>query len=198
MKDTKFIKRLNSNIKENINLKNKIKYKYRELKLIVEIIYNTIKSGNKVFICGNGGSAADAQHLAAEFLVRLKSSTNRRPYPLLSLALDTSTITACANDLGFENLFARNLRALANDKDSLIVISTSGNSKNIIKVLDTAKKMKIISIGLLGNKGGKARKIVNYPLIVPSKNVARIQEAHIFLGHFILSEVEKKLIREKN
>ncbi|MBC8303570.1 MAG: SIS domain-containing protein, partial [Pelagibacterales bacterium] len=164
---------------------------------IIEIIYITISKGHKVFICGNGGSAADAQHLSAEFLVRLKPKNNRKAYPLISLALDTSTITACGNDYGFENIFSRNLSALAIKNDILIIISTSGNSKNILKVLNMAKKMSVKTVGFLGNNGGKARTKVDIPLIVPSKNVARIQETHIFLGHFILEQVEKKLLKKK-
>lgn len=197
MIDTKLRKKLKSDILENIKVKKKIINHSKVIKNIIEIIYDTINSGNKVFICGNGGSAADAQHLSAEFLVRLKPTNNRRAYPLISLALDTSTITACGNDYGFEKLFARNLSAIANKNDLLFVISTSGNSKNIIMVLDMAKKMNVKSVGFLGNSGGKAKTKVDIPLIVPSKNVARIQETHIFLGHFILEQVEKLLLNKK-
>lgn len=197
MIDTKLRKKLKSDILENIKVKKKIINLSKVIGNIIEIIYDTINSGNKVFICGNGGSAADAQHLSAEFLVRLKPTNNRRAYPLISLALDTSTITACGNDYGFEKLFARNLSAIANKNDLLFVISTSGNSKNIIMVLDMAKKMNVKSVGFLGNSGGKAKTKVDIPLIVPSKNVARIQETHIFLGHFILEQVEKLLLNKK-
>lgn len=197
MIDIKIKKKLQSDILDSIKVKKKIINRFKIIKKVIEIIYDTINKGHKVFICGNGGSAADAQHLSAEFLVRLKPTNNRKAYPLISLALDTSTITACGNDYGFENLFARNLSALANKNDLLIIISTSGNSKNIIKVLDMAKKMSIKSVGFLGNNGGKAKTRVNIPLIVPSKNVARIQETHIFLGHFILEQVEKQLLKKK-
>ena len=110
-------------------------------------IFKTIKNGGKIFICGNGGSAADAQHLSAEFLIRLRPNVNRKPYPVISLAQDVSTITACGNDLGFEKIFERNLMALGSKKDLLLVISTSGNSKNIINVLKYAKKKKNFLIG---------------------------------------------------
>lgn len=160
-------------------------------------IFKTIKNGGKIFICGNGGSAADAQHLSAEFLIRLRPNVNRKPYPVISLAQDVSTITACGNDLGFEKIFERNLMALGSKKDLLLVISTSGNSKNIINVLKYAKKKKIFSLGFLGNKGGIAKKYTNHSIIVPSTNTARIQEVHIFLGHFILEQVENLLIKKK-
>ena len=160
-------------------------------------IFSNIKKKGKIMLCGNGGSAADAQHLAAEFLIRLKPKLNRQPIPAITLAQDTSTITACCNDYKFEIQYARCLEALGRINDTLIVISTSGNSKNILNVLKQAKKMKIFTIGFLGSKGGKAKKLCNIPLIVESDNTARIQESHIFLGHYILGEVEKNLIKSK-
>lgn len=185
-------------IHKKIELDKSILSLNKEINLAIEKIYKILKNGGKVFLCGNGGSAADAQHIAAEFLVRLRPKINRKPFPVISLATDTSTITACANDYGYEYIFKRNLEALATNKDLLIAISTSGNSKNIIKVLKYAKKNKIFSIGFLGNKGGNAKKFCNLNLIVPSNNVARIQETHIFLGHFIFENVENLLINKKN
>ncbi len=164
----------------------------------IKKIHKVLKRGGKVFICGNGGSAADAQHLSAEFLIRLRPEINRRPLPVISLALDSSTITACGNDLGFDKLFARNLSALGTNKDLLIILSTSGRSKNILNVLKYAKKKKIFSISFLGNKGGLAKKFSNLNLIVPSSNTARIQEQHIFLGHFIFEQVENLILKDKN
>ena len=171
-------------------------YNYLFIYTLIFFINKTIKNGGKVYICGNGGSAADAQHLAAEFLIRLRPTFNRRALPVISLALDTSTITACGNDIGFDKIFARNLEALGSKKDILIVISTSGNSKNILNVLKFAKKNKIYSVGFLGNKGGMAKKISNLNLIIPSSNTARIQEAHIFLGHYIFEQVENLLFKK--
>ena len=153
---------IKNSIEENITVHNKIIYLQKELNLASSKILNTLIKKKKVFICGNGGSAADAQHLAAEFLVRLRPNVNRRPFPIISLAQDTSTITACANDFSFEKLFSRNLEALYSPGDILITISTSGNSKNIIDVLKFAKKNKIYSISLLGNNGGNAKKIQTY------------------------------------
>ena len=161
--------------------------------LIINSIHKKLKKGGKIMFCGNGGSAADAQHLTAELLVRLKPTKNRNPIPAISLAMDTSTITACSNDYDFERLFSRNFKALHSKNDILFAISTSGNSKNIINVLKEAKKFKVSSIALLGNKGGKAKKYCDIPLIVKSNNVARIQEAHIFLGHYILEKLEDLL-----
>lgn len=183
-------------ISEKISLNNKIINLSNEVNFCITKIYKTLKNGGKVFLCGNGGSAADAQHLSAEFLIRLRPNVNRKPYPVISLAQDTSTITACGNDLGFEKIFERNLEALASKKDLLIAISTSGKSKNIINVLKNAKKRKIYSICFLGNKGGQAKKYSNYNLIVPSFNTARIQEIHIFLGHFIFEKVEDLLLKK--
>ena len=130
---------LNKVINDAIKLKKELIKLNPNISKAIDLMTLTLKKGNKIFICGNGGSAADAQHLAAEFLIRLRPKINRRPYPVISLAQDTSTLTACGNDIGFENIFKRNLEALANKKDLLITLSTSGNSKNIIKVLKFVK-----------------------------------------------------------
>ena len=156
---------------------------------------DAIQRGNKLMLCGNGGSAADAQHLAAEFLIRLDPKKNRNPIPAMSLATDVSTILACGNDFSFNKVFSRNLEALGNKNDILIAISTSGKSKNILEVLKTAKRKNIYSIGFYGNNGGTAKKITNLNLIVKSKNTARIQETHILLGHYIFYEVEKRILK---
>jgi len=184
-------------IEENILNHKKILNLENEISRASNKIFYTLKKGNKIFICGNGGSAADAQHLAAEFLVRLRPNINRKPLPVINLAQDTSTITACANDYSFDKLFSRNLEALYSNGDLLITISTSGMSKNIIEVLKFAKKNNIYSISLLGNKGGQAKKITDLPIIVDSKNVARIQECHSFIGHLIFEWVEDELLKKK-
>ena len=187
---------LYTEIDQSIKLKKKLLNFEKKIDEVIDKVYKTLKNKGKIFICGNGGSAADAQHLSAEFLVRLNPKVNRKPFPIISLALDSSTLTACGNDYGFKYIFSRNLEALADKKDLLIFISTSGNSKNIIEVLKQSKKMGIFSIGFLGAGGGKAKKLSNINLLVPHNNVARIQESHIFLGHFILNEVEKKLLKK--
>ncbi len=187
----------NDQILESIKLKEKLYLLKNDVDNAVHLVAKTLEKKNKILICGNGGSAADAQHLSAEFLVRLRPHINRKPYPVISLAMDTSTITACANDYDFKYLFARNLQALAKKGDLLICISTSGNSKNIIEVLKMAKKLKINTLNLLGNNGGNAKKYSNNNIIIKSKNTARIQEMHIFLGHFIFESVENRLISSR-
>ena len=191
------MKILKKQIQESILLHKKILSLSTKIKLAVDQIYRCIKNNGKVLICGNGGSAADAQHLAAEFLIRLKPNINRRALPAISLATDTSTLTACGNDIGFEKVFSRTFSALANNNDLLLVISTSGNSKNIVNVLKTSKRKKIPSISLLGNNGGVAKKYSDLSIIVPHKNTARIQEVQIFLGHYIFEQVEKKIIKDE-
>jgi len=168
-----------------------------EINLIIQSIYNSIKKGGKVLLCGNGGSAADAQHLAAEFIVRLRPKVNREPLPAFTLAQDTSTLTACGNDFSFEDVFIRSFKAIYNKNDILIGISTSGNSKNIIKVLKYAQQKKIKTIGFLGSTGGLAKNFCDYSLKVPSNITARIKECHIFLGHFIFEKVENLLLKKK-
>lgn len=191
------INNFKSQLSENINTHLKLLGLYKEINQSIKVIYKSLKKGGKILFCGNGGSAADAQHLAAEFLVRLRPMVNRMPLPALSLAQDTSTLTACGNDYGFDYIFSRPLDAIANKKDILFVISTSGNSQNIYEVLKKARKKNIKSIGLLGRKGGKCLKICNYKIVIPSNITARIQECHIFLGHFILEQVENLLIQNK-
>lgn len=187
----------NSCIKEHSQTIYSLDIFYPKIHRIIKKIHQCLKNGNKILICGNGGSAADAQHLSAEFLIRLRPNVNRKAYPVISLALDTSTITACGNDYNFNDLFLRNFTALYKTGDILIILSTSGKSKNIIKILRHTSKKKIFSIGLLGNKGGIAKKYCSENIIVPSKNVARIQEAHIFLGHYIFEQVENLLLKKK-
>ncbi len=160
-------------------------------------IYNSITKKKKIFFCGNGGSASDAQHLTAELLIRLRPKVNRRSIPAICLHMDASTLTACSNDYSYDDVFSRPLSALGNSGDILIAISTSGNSKNILKVLKEARKKNIYSIGFLGKNGGSAKKFCNLPILVKSEITARIQEAHIFLGHHILEKVENKLIQNK-
>ncbi len=181
---------LENSILESINLQKKLIDKKKEIVESINLIYKTINLGGKIFLCGNGGSAADAQHLAAELVVRLRPNINRRGLPAIALSADTSYITACGNDYGFKNIFSRGLQALSKKNDLLIVISTSGKSENIIEALKYSKKNKIKSIGLLGKGGGRAKNLCDTKIIIPSNSTARIQEMHIFLGHFIFERVE--------
>ena len=199
MKNLKFSNFFSKKLSESLTVKKKLNSIILKKSLIqcVERINDSILSGGKILLCGNGGSAADAQHLAAEFLVRLRPHINRKSIPALSLAMDTSTITACSNDYSFKYLFSRNLEAIGNKNDVLIAISTSGNSQNILEVLKKAKKKKIFSIAMLGNTGGKAKNLADTNLIIPSKVTSRIQECHIFLGHTMFEFVEDLLIKKK-
>ena len=187
--------KLKKAIKDSVTIKKSLIKLNKDIYRSIDLICSTLINGKKIYICGNGGSAADAQHLAAEFLIRLRPKINRKPYPVIALAQDTSTITACGNDLGFDNLFKRNLEALASRNDLLIVFSTSGNSRNILKVIKYAKLKKRKVLSFLGNKGGKCKGLSDLELIVKNKNTARIQESHIFLGHFIFENVEDILIK---
>lgn len=162
-----------------------------------EILCARLKAGNKILICGNGGSAADAQHIAAELVVRLKSTFDRPAIPAIALTVNTSVLTAGANDYGFETIFSRQIEALANPGDVLIAISTSGNSKNIIMAVEQAKLKGIASIGFLGTEGGKMKDLVDYSLIVPSDNTAYIQESHISIGHILCDIIEQELFGEE-
>ena len=191
---SKIVSDLKNQLEQNIIAHQNILNMSDNIIEIIEIIKKKLEKGGKLLLCGNGGSAADAQHLAAEFLVRLRPKVNRSPIPALTLAQDTSTITACGNDYSYEDIFLRTFQALANKNDILFCISTSGNSKNILKVLKEAKKRKIYSVGLLGADGGSAKKLCDSKLVVNSTNTARIQECHIFLGHFILEKLEDYII----
>ena len=167
------------------------------LENFAEILLKAFQKGNKLLLCGNGGSAADAQHLAAELLVRLRPHINRIPLPAIALALDTSTITACGNDFGFDYLFARNVQALGNKGDVLICISTSGKSKNVELAAIEAKKKGIYTYGFLGGVGGDIYKVCDSSILVPSFDTARIQESHITIGHALMEYVEDKLLNLK-
>ena len=187
-----FSKQLSSNIETHLKLEDLLP----DIEKAIKIIHKKITLGGKLMFCGNGGSASDAQHLSAEYLVRLRPNVNRKPFPAISLAQDVSTLTACGNDYNFSDIFLRPFQALAKKNDILIAISTSGNSLNVIKVLKEARSKKITTLGLLGSEGGKCNKLCDIKLIVPSKSTARIQECHIFLGHFILEQVENLLINK--
>jgi D-sedoheptulose 7-phosphate isomerase len=153
-----------------------------------------IKNGNKIMLCGNGGSAADAQHLAAEMLIRLRPMNNREGVPAIALAQDTSTITACGNDFGYDFLYERLVKTLGNDGDCLIGITTSGSSENVILAMKAAQEIGIKVFGFLGCKGGEALKYCDEAFVVPCDNTGRIQEAHITAGHALMEYVEDQLI----
>lgn len=159
----------------------------------INVIVSAYKNGNKVLLCGNGGSAADSQHLAAEFMVRLSHDISRPALGAIALSTDTSFLTAGGNDIGFENIFARAVEGIGKSGDILIAISTSGNSGNVIKAVEKAKEIGLVSIGFLGGNGGKLKNLVDYPIVIPSNSVQRIQEGHITIGHIICESVEREL-----
>ena len=162
----------------------------------VDLCETALRGGGKLFFCGNGGSAADAQHLATELLVRLRSRVERPSWPAIALTLDPAALTAGGNDYGFEDVFARPLSGLGQKGDVLFGITTSGRSPNVIKALQVARGMGIGTIGFLGGDGGGAVPLCDVALIVPSSETARVQEAHISLGHAILELLEDRLIAQ--
>jgi len=167
---------------------------FASIAIMGDKITHSIENNGKIMLCGNGGSAADAQHLAAEMLVRLRPMNNREGIAAIALAQDTSTITACGNDFGYEKLYERMLTSLGKEGDCLIGITTSGNSENIILAMKAAKKMNIKVFGFLGCKGGDALKYCDEVFVVPSNDTGRIQEAHITAGHALMEYIEDKLL----
>jgi D-sedoheptulose 7-phosphate isomerase len=159
----------------------------------VEMLSICFEEGNKLLLCGNGGSAADCQHIATELMIRLSHKIQRPALPAIALTTDTSNLTAGGNDIGFENVFARNVEGLGDEGDVLLAISTSGNSPNVIKAVHSAHNKKMKVIGFLGGDGGKLKSLVDLPIIIPSSNVQRIQEGHITVAHIICELVEEKL-----
>ena len=158
------------------------------------MVIDAYKSGKKVFLIGNGGSAADAQHIAAELAGRFR--LERKGLPAIALTVNTSTLTALANDYGYDTVFSRQLEALAQSKDILIAITTSGTSANVLKAIETARAMGVTVIALTGENGDKLKSMTDLTIIVPSDNTARVQEAHITIGHIICHLVEKELFDE--
>lgn len=158
------------------------------INIACDLVINCIKNGNKVLLFGNGGSAADAQHIAAEFTGRFV--TERRSLPAIALTTDTSAITAIANDYGYDRVFERQVQGLAVQGDLLIGISTSGNSSNVVKALQTGKTLGCTTIGLSGRDGGMMNDCCDINIVVPSANTARIQEIHILIGHIICGAVD--------
>lgn len=180
--------RLEENIKVQQDIARNTLGKIEEM---VDLILAAYRNGGKVIFCGNGGSAADAQHLAAELVGRFK--LERRALPAIALNTNTSILTALGNDYGYETVFSRQVEALANKNDIVIGLSTSGNSPNIIKAIEAAKARGAKTIGLTGGKGGSLAKMTDLAIVVPSDNTPRIQEAHITIGHIVCELVEREL-----
>lgn len=183
-------------LKESSEVKLEIEKKCKDgVFKAIDILINAYKSGKKVLLCGNGGSAADCQHIATELMIRLSHDVKRPALPAIALTTDTSNLTAGGNDIGFENVFARSIEGLGNEGDVLIAISTSGNSGNIIKAVDKAREKKMKVIAFLGGSGGKLKDKVDLPIVIPSLNVQRIQEGHITIAHIICEQVERELFQ---
>ena len=156
-----------------------------------KVVSNSLASNSTLFWCGNGGSAADSQHLAAEFVGRFNK--DRRALRSIALTTDSSILTCISNDYSYESIFSRQLEALGNPGDVLIAISTSGNSPNVVHALEAARKLNIHTIALLGNDGGLAKNLASSSIVVPSSSTARIQESHILIGHILCDLIEKEL-----
>ncbi|MBU2508391.1 MAG: D-sedoheptulose 7-phosphate isomerase [Bacteroidetes bacterium] len=185
-------------ISESLKSSSEVKLKMidfcsEEILSAVNALTSAIKNGKKLLLCGNGGSAADSQHIAAEFMIRLSHDLTRPAIPAIALTTDTSFLTAGGNDIGFENVFARGVEGLGSEGDVLIAISTSGNSKNIILAVEKAKLNKMIVVGFLGGNGGKLKSLVNISIVIPSSNTQRIQEGHITVAHILCELVERSL-----
>ncbi len=164
-----------------------------EISKAIDLIIQAFKTKKKVLLCGNGGSAADAQHLATEFVIRLSPHIKRPGLPAIALTTDSSNLTAGANDLGYDNVFTRSIEALGNEGDVLIGISTSGNSASVNRAFQKAHEMKLVTIGFLGKDGGKSKKLADLAIIIPSNDTQRIQEGHITVGHIIFQQVEQEM-----
>lgn len=158
----------------------------------VDAIFNALNNKKKILLCGNGGSAADSQHIATELVIRM-SKPNRPPVPAIALTTDTSMLTAGGNDIGFDNVFSRQVEALGQNGDILIAISTSGKSENVNRAINEAKKRGLTVIGFLGKDGGASKNLVDVPIIIPSNDTQRIQEGHITLAHIICGIIEDEL-----
>ncbi len=176
---------------EHIAVAEKTKQHAEAIAKVAEGLAKTLISGNKILICGNGGSAADAQHFAAELVGRYRKE--RTAMPAIALTTDTSILTAVGNDYGYEEVFARQVEALGEKGDSLVIISTSGNSKNLVKAAEKAKAKGMQVVGLLGKGGGAVKGMCDSEITVPSESTPRIQEMHGLIIHIICETVENKV-----
>lgn len=182
---------LRNGLEEHLELFNRLAGLTGVVSEAARLMSAALSSGHKVMLCGNGGSAADSQHLAAEFIGRFVK--DRRPLAALALSTDSSALTSIGNDYSFDEVFYRQVLGLGKAGDCLLAISTSGNSRNVIRAAEAARSANIRVIGLLGRDGGALRALCDVPIVVPSPTTARIQEAHIFIGHTLCAMVEYAL-----
>ena len=190
MNESKLIKSIKKSISDSAKIIKSVTNNTKEIQESIETINQCLKNNKKIIIFGNGGSAADAQHIVAELIGRFK--LERRSLPAIALTSNSSILTALANDYSYNTIFSRQCEALVEKGDVVIGISTSGNSKNIEKGLTVSKKIGATTIGLLGSKGGRIKRYCNIPIIVNSSSTPRIQEAHRTIYHIICEEVEKE------
>ena len=180
-------------LKESGRVKEKLLSETDTILKIAQWILSTVKKGGKVLLCGNGGSAADSQHIACELVGKL--SRERKGLPALALTTDTSILTAVSNDWGFDRVFSRQVSALGRKGDILIALSTSGRSINVLKAVEMAKERGMKTVALTGTDGGLLKGLADLTLIVPSRDVQRIQEAHITIGHILSDLVEREILK---
>lgn len=178
-------------LQEHIQLFQSLSSLGAEIERAGRLIAEALRSGRKLLLCGNGGSAADSQHIAAEMTGRFVK--DRRPLAAIALSTDTSALTCIANDYSFDEVFSRQVTALGGPGDCLLAISTSGNSRNVIRAVHAARGAGMRVIGLLGRDGGALRALCDVAIVVPSQTTARIQEGHIFIGHTLCALVEEAL-----
>ncbi len=187
MKNSMFLK----NLSEHIDLMERLHELNDEVLMVGVKAANCLRSGGRIFFCGNGGSAADSQHLAAELTGRFVN--DRRPLSAIALSTDTSALTCIANDYSFDDVFSRQIQGLGRPGDLLIGISTSGNSRNVIRAVEEAQKLSMRTVGLLGRDGGLLRGMCENSIVVPSLVTARVQECHILIGHTLCGLIEQEL-----
>ena len=195
-KEKNMKERINNVIEEQIKNLEKLKNSNYDNNLIeiVNLITNSLSNGGKLMIAGNGGSAADSQHISAELIGRFKEE--RKSLPAIALTCDTSILTCMGNDYGFDYIFSRQVEGLGKKGDILLGISTSGNSKNIIEAVNKAKEMDIITIGLLGKDGGKLKELCDYNITFPYSETARVQEHHMMTYHLLCEFIEEKMMNK--
>jgi D-sedoheptulose 7-phosphate isomerase len=181
-------------IQESISVKTELARVAEQISEAATAIINCLRAGGKLIVVGNGGSASDAQHMVAELVGRY--AVKRQALAAIALTTNSSSLTAIANDFGFEEIFARQLEALAKPQDVILAISTSGNSPNVLRALEAAKTLGLKKIGLTGNDGGKLRDLVDISVIVPSTSTPRIQEAHTLIIHILCGIVENSFVRD--
>lgn len=191
------MKKIVESLNESIEVKEKLKGSVDTIEKAAKLLVETFRKEKRVFLCGNGGSAADAQHIAAELVVKYYKR-NRKALPALSLAVDPSVVTATSNDFGYEKVFARQLEALAEKDDLFIALSTSGKSPNISEAVKTAHSLGMRIIYLTGERKPDLSELVDVVIMVPSSSTPRIQEAHITIGHLLVEYLERELFFKEN